>query len=411
MPKRAMWAAIMVINAALLCPGPHAIAPAMAGDAGNVLQPVPFSALTGWTRADHLASLKVFARSCSDILKTSRAFAKQPAYGGEQQDWLSVCTSALELAPVAGALNAKAFFETWFTPFAVTGKERPEGLFTGYFEPEVKGSLHRTKDYPVPVYARPDDLVTFDKAAGQKTGLRYGRMVDGIAQAYLTRQQIERGGLAGKGLELVWLASYADAFFVHIQGSGRVRLTDGSVMRLAYAGKTGLAYTAIGAILVDRGHIAKPDISMQSIRAWLDANPKEARQLMWANKSFVFFRKVPISGPAPGPPGGQLVGLTPLYSLAVDRRFWAYGTPLWLETTIPAKDNSTGPRPFCALMVAQDTGSAIRGRVRGDVFFGSGDNAAFAAGHMKAPGKLFALLPAAAAARLGLARPTVKPAP
>ena len=206
----------------------------------------------------------------------------------------------------------------------------------------MEGSRRRTEAYPVPLYAKPADLVAFGKVAERKTGLRYGRLIGGKPAAYLTRREIELGALAGRQLEIAWLASWADAFFMHIQGSGRVRLADGKVMRLAYAGKSGLPFTGIGGLLVARGEVAASAISMQSIRDWMRRNPTEARELMWENKSFVFFREVEVEEAGLGPPGAQMVNLTPLRSLAVDRSYWVFGTPLWIETSIPGGARRAG---------------------------------------------------------------------
>jgi membrane-bound lytic murein transglycosylase A len=251
----------------------------------------------------------------------------------------------------------------------------------------------------VPLYAKPSDLVPFDPDTEHRLGLRYGRYQNGIPQPYFTRREIEEGALAGKGLEIVWLRSWADAFFMQVQGSGRIKLPDGKVMRLAYAAKSGQPYTAIGGILVKKGILAPAEMSMQAIRAWMERHPAEARDLMWQNLSFVFFREIDVEDPSEGPPGAQQVELTPGRSLAVDRDIWAFGTPLWIDTAVPANNTQGAEKPFARLMIAQDTGSAIKGAVRGDIFFGSGVEAAHRAGHMKAGGRMIALLPKALANR------------
>ena len=198
------------------------------------------------------------------------------------------------------------------------------------------------------------------------------------------------------------MASPVDAYFMHVQGSARLHLPDGSFMRLAYAGKSGRPYTSIGRLLAERKILPRNDVNMQSIRAWMAVHPEAAHELMAENESFVFFREVPIEDPALGPPGGELVGLSPRVSLAVDRRYWTYGTPLWLDTVVPDAGHT---KPFRKLMIAQDTGSAIRGSVRGDIFFGSGRAAGIPAGRMQAPGDLIVLLPRVLTRHLGLAKP------
>jgi membrane-bound lytic murein transglycosylase A len=364
-----------------------------AAGARTVFEPVTYSALEGWQDDDHEAALAAFQRSCAEILDHGRAFARPIKFGGKRAEWLSVCRNA------ATAKQARKFFETELTPLRVSDPDRPAGLFTGYFEPQVLGSRSPSKTFPVPIYAKPKDLVPLDAAQQKATGLRYGRIVKGDAKPYFTRRQIEEGALKDRDLELVWLKDYADAFFIQVQGSGRVKLAEGGAMRLAYAAKTGLPYTAIGGVLVERGAIAKEDMSMQAIRAWMRDNPKDARALMWMNESFVFFREIEVPEPGLGAPGAQMVQLTPMRSLAVDRGLWAFGTPIWLDSYIPGEDGGVGPA-FRRLLIAQDTGTAIRGAVRGDVYWGWGDEAAHLAGHMKSAGTMVVLLPKPVARKL-----------
>ncbi|QIG48213.1 murein transglycosylase [Nordella sp. HKS 07] len=365
----------------------------MSAAASPILEPTSFDRIAGWSEADHRAALATFKRSCAEIEATGHAFRRKVAYGGTRRDWLAVCSTL-----TAGS-DPRAFFEAAFTPLIVHDPARPEGLFTGYYEPEAEGSLTPGGAYKVPVYARPADLVAFDQRAAKRLGLAYGRLVDGKPQGYFTRREIEEGALKGQGLELVWLKDWADAFFIQVQGSGRVRLPEGRTMRLGFSAKTGQPYTAIGGLLVERGILAREDMSMQAIRAWMRQNPKDARALMWENKSFVFFREVTVEDPKLGPPGAQKVALTPYHSLAIDRSLWVFGTPIWLDTEAPRGETGT-LTPFRNLMVAQDTGTAIKGHARGDVFWGAGEAAALTAGHMKSPGRMIVLLPKALAKRL-----------
>jgi membrane-bound lytic murein transglycosylase A len=365
----------------------------MSATAAPTLEETDFRAIAGWAEADHAAALATFKRSCAEIEATGHAFARKVAYGGTKRDWLTICNR------LKTAKDARQFFEAAFTPLIVRDPERPQGLFTGYYEPEAEGSLKPGGAYKVPLYAKPADLVAFDAKTAKRLGVAYGRQIEGKAEAYLTRAEIEKGALEGQGLELVWLKDWADAFFMQVQGSGRVRLADGRVLRLGYAAKTGLPYTAIGAILVERGVLTRETASMQTIRAWMRENPKDARALMWENKSFVFFRKVEAGDPKLGPPGAQKVALTPLHSLAIDRSLWMFGTPVWLDTQVPKGETGTLV-PFRTLLVAQDTGSAIKGHARGDVFWGAGEDAALTAGQMKSPGLMIVLLPKALAKRL-----------
>jgi membrane-bound lytic murein transglycosylase A len=366
---------------------------AMPAAARPVLEPVAFAEIEGWDTYDFSPSLAAFRRSCAEIIATGHAFGRAVAYGGERAEWLDACGKA------AVTSSARNFFEDEFIAVRVNDPVRPEGLFTGYYEPEAEGSLEPSPDYPVPVYRKPHDLAAFDDAAIAATGLHYGRIADDAPQGYFTRKEIEDGALAGRGLEILWLRDWADAFFIHIQGSGRVRLPDGSRIRLAYAAKSGQPYTGVGRLLVDRGILTEANMSMQAIRAWMKTDPQGARDVMQENASFIFFRRVGVDDARLGPPGAQKVNLTPRISLAVDRSLWMFGTPFWIATDAPHGEEALHA-PFAELMIAQDTGTAIKGHVRGDVFWGSGPDAALTAGHMKSPGSMVALLPRALAQRL-----------
>jgi membrane-bound lytic murein transglycosylase A len=363
---------------------------AMTASAHPILEPISFSNMRGWKDDDHAAALIAFQKSCREIIDTGHGFERAVKFGGQRGDWLGICEKSLR------ARDPKHFFETEFTALRVKDPARPEGLFTGYYEPQAEGSFTHKPGYDVPIYKKPADLIGFDGASEKKLGLKYGRMVAGKPTGYFTRREIEEGALKGKGLELVWLKSWVDAFFIHVQGSGRIRFEDGSTMRLAYGAKTGQPYSGIGGLLVDRGLLTKDNMSMQALRKWMGENPQGARELMWENKSFIFFREVKVENEALGAPGAQKVSLTPRRSLAVDRSLWMFGTPFWLDADVPS-----GPKAalenFRHLMVAQDTGTAIRGYARGDVYWGWGERAALTAGQMKSPGQLTALLPNALA--------------
>jgi len=356
------------------------------------LRVIEFQDLQGWNNDDHAAALQVFASACRELTSTGAGFARDARLSGSREDWIPVCQQAKSAG--IGRAEARAFFEGNFVPVRLGSGD---GHFTGYFEPEVEGSREKSLDYPVPVLARPDDLVTLAGADAQRAGSTYGRIVNGKARAYLTRQQIEQGALAGRGLELAWLKSWADLFFMQVQGSGRIRMNDGSVMRLAYAAKSGLPYTSIGKVLIERGEMTREGMSMQALRAWLDANPGQARELMWQNQSYVFFRKLDGIDPSLGPVGAQKLPLTPMRSLAADRSYWALGVPVWVSTQV---HSGGGLQPFNRLMVVQDTGSAIRGPQRGDIFFGTGDAAALGAGKLDQPGEITAIVPIALARTL-----------
>lgn len=359
------------------------------------LQRLGFEDLKGWVSDDHAAALQSLRRSCREILDEGTAFKRPTMFGGARSDWLQLCKDALQAAP------ARPFFESHFIPFRVVDDARPDGLFTGYYEPEAEGARTPDETFIVPVYRRPADLMSFNQQQKDESGLDYGHLVDGKPAAFFSRMQIEQGALKGQGLELVWLKDWADAFFIHVQGSGRVRFADGSVMRLSYAAKSGRSYTGIGGLLVERGVLTREQMSMQAIRAWMTKNPQEARALMWENESFIFFREAQLADPSLGALGAQHVQLTPGRSLAVDRGIWAFGTPVWLETNVPSATDGA-LQPFNQLLIAQDTGTAIIGQARGDVFWGFGEAAGNIAGQMKSPGNMIVLLPKTVATRLGL---------
>lgn len=359
----------------------------------NALKLIAFENLQKWSNDDHNAALQAFQRSALEIIATGHGFKRTAAYGGVRQHWLAVCENALK------ATSAIEFFEREFHAMRVHDQNRPEGLYTGYYEPLAEGSLVETPEFQVPIYAKPDDLVSFSELETETSNLSYGRRVNGKPDNYFTRKEIELGALKNRGLEICWLKSWVDAFFIHIQGNGRILLPDGSVIRLSYAAKNGQPYTGIGGVLLARGVGTPQTMSMQLLRSWLADNPDQTREFLWSNNSFVFFRTTQIENPALGAIGAGKVNLTPLRSLAVDRSFWQFGTPLFIETHQPPEAVG-GIKPFNRLMIAQDTGTAIRGLIRGDIYWGWGENAALNAGHMKSQGAMVALLPKALAKML-----------
>jgi membrane-bound lytic murein transglycosylase A len=359
----------------------------------EAVRPTQFEDIAGWAEDDHAAALAAFKRSAQEVITRGHGFQREAAFGGARRDWLPICEAAL------AAIDARAFFESYFTPFRVSGSDIPRGLFTGYYEPEAEGRLVRDKRFCVPIYRRPNDLVAFTPEETQTTGVAYGRSHSGKPFAYPTRREIEEGALLGRGLEICYLESWVDAFFMQVQGSGRVVLPGGKVLRLSYAAKNGQPYTGIGSVLLARGIGTKEAMSMQFLRNWMADNPHEARALLWQNSSFVFFREVPVNDPQLGAIGAAKVNLTPLRSLAVDRSHWMFGTPLFIETHEPP-EAERGAVPFQHLMIAQDTGTAIKGVIRGDIYWGWGERAALNAGHMKSKGGMVALLPHAVVTRL-----------
>jgi membrane-bound lytic murein transglycosylase A len=354
-----------------------------------------FNGLAGWAAHEHAEALLVFKRSCPEILNLTASDWRSGRFGGSLSAWQNLARTA------ADAEDARTFFETHFRVFRVYDRQRPEGLFTGYFEPEADGSRSPNNGFTVPVYRRPDDLVSFPVDVRREFGLSYGRYTSGKPVPYFTRREIEQGALAGRGLEILWLRDRADAFFIHVQGSGRIRLSEGGSMRLSFAAKSGLPYTGIGAILAERRVLSREQLSMQTIRHWMAQHPADALELMWRNESFIFFREADLQDPMLGALGAQQVQLTPRRSLAVDRSFWPLGMPVWLDTSVPAGEESP-MQHFRQLLIAQDTGSAITGPARADVYWGFGEDAGRLAGPMKSPGEMYVLLPCAVADELRL---------
>ena len=357
-----------------------------------------YAELPGWAGDDQAEALGAFLRTCARIGRwPDERTLGAGGIAGRVADWRPLCEEA-ETLPAGDQIRARRFFEERFTPFAAADNEAPEGLFTGYYEPELRGSRQRSERYDVPLYARPADLVTVDlglfrpELRGRSIA---GRIVEGRLQPFAARSEIEAGALAGQGLEILWVDDAIDAFFLQVQGSGRVVLEDGSTVRVGYGGKNGRLYTAIGRELVQRGALAQDAVSLPAIRAWLEAHPAEAAQVMAANESFVFFRLLDTEGSL----GAHGSVLTPGRSLAVDRAFIPLGVPLWLATTRPAAEPEGPERTLQRLFIAQDTGAAITGPVRGDVFWGPGAEAEAIAGHMRSTGRYWLLLPRTVAAQ------------
>ena len=339
------------------------------------------------------AALPALRASCARLRRAGDDRQVGPhGLAGQVVDWRQPC-AALAGLPAADDQAVRKVLEAEFRPFVVSTGRQEEGLFTGYYEAALKGSLTRQPGYSAPLYGWPKDAVTVrlkDFRADLPRQSLVGRVIDGRLRPYYARKEIDEGALADQNLEMLWVTDPVDSFFLHIQGSGQVKLPDGSTIRVGYAGSNGQPFYAIGRALIDEGYVSRANASMQAIRAWLRANPEKAAELMQRNRRFIFFRKID----GPGPIGAQGVALTPARSLAVDPDYIPLGAPLWLATSWPGSD-----KPLRRLMVAQDTGSAIKGKVRGDFFWGSGEAALAQAGGMKQKGRYWLLLPKAVAAR------------
>ena len=355
-----------------------------------VLTRAAFGDLPGWTRDDSSAALPALLKSCGVLLKAPDDQALGVA--GQVADWRGPCADAAQVAP-GDQTAARALFERDFVPFRAANNDQTDGLFTGYYEAELHGSLTRDDRFTVPLYRRPTDLVSVDLGQFRPSlkGERIaGKVANGKLVPYATRSEIEAGALAGRGLELAWVDDPVDAFFLAVQGSGRVILPDGQVLRVGYDGENGQPYVTIGRVLASQG-VPADQITMPFLRRWIADHGPDGAALMDKNPSYIFFR--PLKGD--GPMGAEGVALTPGRSAAVDRGFVALGLPLWIDTTDPVEPSGRLQRLF----VAQDVGGAIRGPVRADLFFGYGADAANHAGLMKGKGSTWLLLPAGAAAR------------
>jgi membrane-bound lytic murein transglycosylase A len=347
--------------------------------------PVVYASIGGWEADAQQDSLRAFQKTCARFLKLPPD--KDTGLKSKAIDWQIPCQNLPQMNSVNPA-EARTYFETYFKPYQIRSADTDTGLFTGYYEASLRGSPIQTGVYQTPLRVRPSDLVMVNLGEfipdlkGQRIA---GRVKEGQLKPYEDRAKIETGHLPTEmDKALYWVDSAVDAFFLQVQGSGVVTLPDGNTVRVGYDGQNGHPYTAIGKELIARGELTKETVSMQSIRDWLTANPSEASDVMRLNKSYVFFRKLDTEGPV----GAEGVVLTPERSLAIDSSIWPYGLPMFINAEHPIDKD-----PIRKLLVAQDTGGAIRGNIRGDFFWGYGDKAAAYAGPMKSKGYLWILLP------------------
>jgi membrane-bound lytic murein transglycosylase A len=345
---------------------------------------VHWDRLPGWSEERH-------AQAWPALLDNCKVQAARDAR------WQRICTEAQLLTDPDDA-SARAFFETRFSAHALYAERgATDGLVTGYYEPLLYGSRTPSARFRYPVYARPDDLLIVDlgELYPELKGKRVRGRVEGKRVVpYHSRAQIENHRGNGKRVTatpIVWVDDAVELFFLHVQGSGRVQLPDGGMLFLGYADQNGHPYRSLGRRLVDAGAMPLEDVSMQSIRSWLAANPQQLEAMLHSNPSYVFFEE--RANDLPGPLGALNVPLQAERAIAVDPVFVPLGAPVWLDTTLPSATPAELPPPYRRLVFAQDTGGAIKGAVRADVFFGFGERAADLAGRMKQPGKLFVLLP------------------
>jgi len=341
------------------------------------LYPVSWRALDGWAAGHQAAAWPALVQSCEKLATRDSA-------------WSAICADA-ELMPAPDDTAARAFFETRFLPHVVVGKRgKKEGLITGYYEPLLEGSLVKTERFRFPLYERPPNLLTVDLGDVYPTlrGKRVrGRLQGTTVIPYFSRSEIHNGESPLAGYEIAWVDDPVDLFFLHIQGSGRIRLPDGQTLAVGYADQNGHPYVSIGRRLLEMEQMKPEEVNLDTIRSWLAANPQRAEVLLNSNPSYVFFT-VRDSGLA-GPIGSLNVPLTAQRSIAVDLSYIPLGLPVWLDTTLPDET-----QPYRRLVFAQDTGGAIKGAARADLFFGQGEDAERLAGKMKQAGRLYVLLPA-----------------
>jgi membrane-bound lytic murein transglycosylase A len=350
-----------------------------------------WSDIPGWNDDDHLAAFKAFRASCKLIAGQTATPPDDKALAGSLR---APCREARG-GEISDGTKAKSFFEAQFEPLQISRLGEESGFVTGYYEPIIDGSRTRTDVYTVPVYRRPSNL--FVRGYNQESvslpnkGEVFRKIGRRKLVPYYDRGQIEDGAIAGRGLEICWLKNQTDLLFSQIQGSARVRLEDGSTIRINYDAHNGYPYTAVGRVLIDRGIIPREQMSMQKIREWMEQNPDGANDVRRQNRSYVFFREVHLSD-KDEPIGAQGVPLTPGRSIAVDKSLHVYGTPFFIEGQLPIESEQS-KTPFHRLMIAQDTGSAITGPARADLYFGAGAEAGRISGRLRNNMRFVMLVP------------------
>jgi len=397
------------------------------------LEPAGWNDLDGWASDDHASAFATFYASCRPIVRSNAfrleaehrhsarsrlALPALPTVPGDTRPVRIALDQVCARAVKAGRLETQAarqFFETNFVPARIRKLGDAAGFLTGYYEPIVDGSRFPTREFTVPLYRRPRDLVAPGAPEGgpfPNTGRALRRTAEDELVPYYDRGEIEDGALDGQHLEICWLRSATEALFIQIQGSARVRLEDGAMLRINYDAHNGYSYVPVGRVLIERNLVPREEMSMQRIREWMHDNPEEAKDVRRQNRSVVFFRIVGLNDDTEAI-GGQGIPLSAGRSIAVDKALHVYGTPFFIEADLPLA-SPRSQTPFRRVMIAQDTGSAIVGPARADLYFGAGDEAGQVAGRIRQPGRFAILLPreldlAAAGARMPL--PPVKPVP
>ncbi|MDL2406440.1 murein transglycosylase A [Rhizobium calliandrae] len=363
------------------------------------LEPATFADLNGW-KDDDPSSLFRVMRDCRAHIRDVRPY-RTGAAGLTANDLLTLLDDAEGYEP-KDAAEARMFFEERCRPFFIRRGDGARGFVTAFYEPEIIVSATPDEIYRYPFYRRPNDLIDLDdssRPAELDPSYMFGRLENGIVSVYPDRGEIDRGYLQGKGLEIAWAKSKVDVFFVHVQGAARLRYPDGRMGRITYAAKAGHPFSAVGRLLIERGVLNRATISMQTIRDWLYAHPQEVDEVLWHNRSYIFFREADVSDPTLGPIAAAKVPLVAGRALAVDRLIHTFGFPFFIQSE--SLTHLDGGGPFGRLMLALDTGSAIVGPARGDIFTGSGYDAGELAGTVRNDADFYILVPRAAAQRFG----------
>jgi membrane-bound lytic murein transglycosylase A len=384
-------ALLMTTRAQAECPCATAEPPPPAHDRLELTR-AKFADLPAWSDDKHAEAVPSLLRSCEVIGKLAdNAPVGHDGHGGLAKQWRKACAAANKLR-AGDQAAAKKMFETQFVPWRAAGKAGADGKLTGYYVQELHASRTRSARYKYPIYGRPKDLVRIDlsklipDAHGRQV---WGRLVNGEVVPYFTRPEIRAGALANQGLELMYADNAIDLLFAHIEGSAKAVMDDGSVVWLEFAGKNGRAYRGVGAVLKAMGVLQAPyNGTMPGIRRWFVDHPTRVDEVFDQNHAFVFFKE----STQPGAVGSQMVTLTPERSMAIDRAFIAFGTPIWVDTRAPLV-GKPGTAPWRKLLVAQDTGGGILGAVRGDIYWGDDAAAADKGGRMGGPGRYWLLLP------------------
>ena len=350
------------------------------------LDRISHSQIDGWPGDDHGSAYAAFIKSCPWSIAIARKHDTP-----QRKGLADVCRTALAQKNPLSREDARRFFETFFTPYRVSPDDSPN-IATGYYEPEIPGSRTRTDEFNIPLYAPPSDLVLIEanKRGNLPAELTAARQTESGLVRHFTRQEIDQGALEGLGLELAYIGDPVAAYSMQLQGSARIRFADGTAIRLGFAGKNGFSYTSIGQLLISRGELSANEASLGRIFEWARSSGEKGQQLIWENQSYIFFRVLSEEEGASGPVGALGTPLTPLRSVAVDPRYHILGAPIWVSAD--ALKDDAGAK-FARLMIAQDTGSAIRGPVRADIYWGSGDKAGEAASRTKHDTNFIILLP------------------